>query len=82
MKIRNGNSIRACPSDYMPLRSIYSLEGFNEQSNPGEWGRLSLAVENAKIQLSTQETAVVELTGILLKDNNGREVEVEIPLNP
>lgn len=67
--------------DYKPLRSIYSLEGFNERSNPAEWGRLALAVENAKIELSTQEEAVVVIHSTLCKDSNGKEVEVEIPIN-
>lgn len=67
-------------SDYSPLRRRYSLENFNERNNPNEWGRLRLAVEEAKIALSSRSRDTVKLEGELCRDEQGKPVEIEIPV--
>jgi molecular chaperone DnaK len=65
------------------LKKRYSLATFSE-ANPQytqAWGRLMMACEQAKIRLSTRSQAVVEVDGVLCKDDRGTEVTVEIPLN-
>jgi molecular chaperone DnaK len=64
------------------LSKTYSLNGFSE-NNPeyrSAWGRLMLAIEAAKITLSSKKEAIVEIDGILCKDNSGTPVKVEIPI--
>ena len=68
-----------CP-DYRPLRAKYDLEDLTEGKNPGSWGRLMLAVEEAKIRLSEEERTVLKLDAPLCKDAKGKTVEVEMPL--
>ena len=67
--------------DYEPLRSAYALEDFSEGAHPSEWGRLMLAVEEAKIRLSDEEQTVVSLSVPLCKDTDGRDVGVEMQLS-
>ncbi len=68
--------------DYAPLRSRYALEEFVKK-NPkynNAWRRLMLAIEKAKIELSRKKEAVVFIEGDLCEDENGKPVEVEIPI--
>ena len=44
--------------------------------NSGAWFRLQLAVEQAKIELSETDEAVVHVDGVLCTDDTGREVRV------
>ena len=69
---------RTMDPDYNPLRKQYSLDSFSESRNQGDWGRLMLAVEEAKIVLSKQDEAEVVLSAPLCKDEKGRDVVVEV----
>ena len=65
------------------LSKKYSLKKFSS-TNPEyamAWSKLLLAVENAKIGLTTRETAVVMVDGVLCKDDRGRAVEVDVPVD-
>lgn len=65
------------------LRKQYALAGLSERNKSYQhaWARLALAVEEAKIKLSTQdETRVMLPHGILCLDEAGREVEVSVPV--
>lgn len=64
------------------LKKEYSLAGFAEGNVAYRraWGRLKLAVERAKIALSERAEAVVEVDGVLCRDEKGREVKVRIPV--
>lgn len=64
------------------LRKQYALTSFAEKNsdNRHAWGRLLIACEKAKIQLSTKPEAVVEVDGVLCQDEKGRDVVVEIPI--
>jgi molecular chaperone DnaK len=60
----------------------YSLEGFNE-AHPKygiPWGKLMLAVEAAKIELSKRQHATVEIDGVLCEDDHGKPVTVEVSI--
>ncbi|HNQ87732.1 MAG TPA: Hsp70 family protein [Verrucomicrobiota bacterium] len=64
------------------LKKQYALATFSE-GNPAytqAWGRLMMACEQAKIQLSTRSQAVVEVDGVLCQDDQGKDVLVEIPI--
>jgi molecular chaperone DnaK len=64
------------------LRKEYALGAFAQQ-NPqyrSAWGRLMLAVEQAKIILSDKNEAVIEVHGVLCKDERGKPVKVDIPI--
>jgi molecular chaperone DnaK len=64
------------------LRKKYALAHFSE-GNPQyrqAWGRLMIACEQAKIQLSTKPEATVELDAVLCKDEKGQDVQVEVPV--
>ena len=52
----------------------------NREQYSNEWGRLLLAVEEAKIALSTRRDSVVSLDQPLCRDDRGHEVEVEVPV--
>ncbi|HEY3840462.1 MAG TPA: Hsp70 family protein, partial [Bryobacteraceae bacterium] len=62
------------------LDKQFKLTGFrnNRAQYSNQWGKLLLAVEEAKIQLSTQAEAVVELDEPLCRDDNGKEVAVRV----
>lgn len=75
-----GQLFRRLCADYRPLRSQYKLEDFSAESQPGAWARLMLAVEEAKIRLSTEREAVILLPDPLCNDEAGRPVDVEIPV--
>jgi molecular chaperone DnaK len=62
------------------LNKKYALQSFSETSQPSAWGRLMLAVEEAKIELSRREQAVVNLPDALCKDEAGKDVEVYVPI--
>jgi molecular chaperone DnaK len=65
------------------LKKKYSLNGFAE-NNPeyrSAWGKLLLAIETAKITLSSKKEAIVELDGTLCKDSSGTPVKVEVPIS-
>lgn len=64
------------------LRKKYALAGFTEENKAYApvWGKLLLAVEAAKIELSKKEQSVVEVDGILCKDERGVPVKVEVPI--
>ena len=66
--------------DFCPLRKQFKLDSFTVDSNPQAWGRLTMAVEEAKISLSSRDEAVVEVSGVLCKDEAGRDVKVEVPI--
>lgn len=60
----------------------YALDSF-AKANPkyrSAWERLNLAVEEAKITLSEKEFAVVEVAGVLCRDEEGKDVKVEVPV--
>jgi molecular chaperone DnaK len=64
------------------LKKKYSLNGFSE-NNPeyrSAWGKLMLAIEAAKITLSSKKEAIVELDGTLCKDSRGAPVRVAVPI--
>ncbi len=64
------------------LSKKYSLSNFSG-NNPlykSAWGKLMLAIEEAKITLSEKEKTVIEIDGELCKDEKGAPVYVEIPL--
>ena len=64
------------------LKQKYALDRFHDADptySPA-WGRLLLAVEQAKIELSRREEAVVSIDGGLCKDDRGQAVEVEVPI--
>lgn len=64
------------------LKKQYALSGFQED-NPRyrqAFGRLLLACEEAKLQLSRRPEAVVETDGLLCEDDHGQQVKVEIPV--
>ena len=65
------------------LGKKYSLSEFSESNRAymAAWGRLTLAVEEAKIELSRREEAVVEIDGMLCRDDHGKPVQVEVPIN-
>jgi len=64
------------------LRKTYALQGFSKDNKAYSqaWGKLLIACEDAKIQLSTRREAVVEVDGALCKDERGKDVKVEVPL--
>lgn len=64
------------------LRKQYALEGFTESNRSFRqaWGVLSIACEQAKIQLSTRADAVIQVDNVLCRDERGKEVKVEIPI--
>lgn len=62
------------------LCAQYDLEEFSEKNDRSSWGRLMLAVEQAKIRLSEHAEATVDVTGELCKDRRGRPVKVEVPV--
>jgi len=64
------------------LARRYSLAGFTKSNHRyrNAWNRLKLAVEGAKIRLSSKPETVVTVDGALCKDEAGREVEVEVPV--
>jgi len=66
--------------DYRPLRDQYKLDNFSEKTHRTSWNRLLLACEQAKIELSRKQEAVVELDQPLCLDERGREVMVEVPV--
>jgi molecular chaperone DnaK len=62
------------------LSRQYRLGGFSEH-NPkyrSAWGRLMLAAEEAKIELSRRQETVVEVDGTLCQDERGSDVKVEV----
>jgi molecular chaperone DnaK len=64
------------------LKKQYALGGF-QQDNPKyrqAFGKLLLACELARIQLSNRPEAVAEIDGVLCKDDKGRDVRVGVPL--
>jgi len=64
------------------LAKIYVLNEFSER-NPAyksAWGRLMLAVEQAKMELSKREETIVAIEGVFCDDDRGRSVKVEIPV--
>jgi molecular chaperone DnaK len=64
------------------LRKQYALASF-AQENPkyrSAWGRLMLAVEQAKIELSDKPDAVIGIHGDLCQDEKGVAVKVDIPI--
>lgn len=64
------------------LSKKYSLNGFSENNHEyrSAWGKLMLAIEEAKIILSHKKEAAVEVDGVLCKDNRGTPVKVEVPI--
>lgn len=62
------------------LRKRYRLGGFSEKTHPQDWARLELEVEEAKIRLSKVRETVVTLEGILCRDEQGKPVQVEVPV--
>jgi molecular chaperone DnaK len=64
------------------LGKRYSLARFSPHNKDyaTAWARLMLAVEQAKIVLSKKTEAVVEVDGVLCRDDAGREVKVEVPV--
>jgi molecular chaperone DnaK len=64
------------------LEKVYKLSNFRTQRRKfsNEWGRLLLAVEDAKIRLSTQTEVIVELPEPLCLDENKKEVMVKVPV--
>jgi molecular chaperone DnaK len=64
------------------LKKRYSLERFrpNDPDYGPAWRRLLSVVEQAKIELSTRPESFVQWRGTLCKDDNGREVKVEVPV--
>jgi molecular chaperone DnaK len=64
------------------LGKQYKLLAFRNQRQQfsNEWGRLLLAVEEAKIKLSTQQEALVELLDPLCADDNKNQVKVSVPV--
>ncbi len=64
------------------LEQEYALSGLRVD-NPERAvarGRLMLAVEEAKIRMSRSPSAIVEVDGVLCKDDDGRPVEVHVPV--
>ncbi|HEX4961291.1 MAG TPA: Hsp70 family protein [Thermoanaerobaculia bacterium] len=64
------------------LQKRYALSSFTEQ-NPtytNSWSSLHLACEEAKIQLSDKKEAIIEVVGVLCKDEQGKPVKVEVPI--
>lgn len=72
---------RKLSGDYNPLRKQYALENFSETTNRGAWGKLMLAVERAKIELSRRKEADVQVDGVLCTDERGRPVRVEMMIS-
>ena len=72
---------RGLDPDYHPLRAQYDLEDFSRPTHHSAWGRLLMAVEMAKIELSTRENAVIEVDGVLCVDASGTSVKVEVPIS-
>lgn len=64
------------------LKKEYTLDKFTESNKKYQsvWGNLSIACEQAKIQLSSREQAIVEIDGVLCQDDKGRNVKVEVPI--
>ncbi len=64
------------------LEKQYKLAQFRNDRRKfsTEWGQLLMAVEEAKIKLSTQSQAIVDMGGPLCVDDNGKEVIVQIPV--
>jgi molecular chaperone DnaK len=64
------------------LEERYKLSGFrtNRGKFSNEWGRFLLAVEAAKIKLSGHAESVVELETPLCLDDEGKEIEVKVPV--
>ncbi|MGA3371744.1 MAG: Hsp70 family protein [Terracidiphilus sp.] len=64
------------------LEERYKLTKFRMDRGKfsNEWGRFLLAVEAAKIQLSARAESLVELETPLCVDDQGKEVEVKIPV--
>ncbi len=64
------------------LEQKYKLKKFRALPVEGstEWGRLLLAVEEAKIILSCREESLVKLDTPLCKDDHGKEVELAVPV--
>jgi len=64
------------------LDQRYKLTAFrnNRGKFSNEWGRLLLAVEAAKIELSNHAESVVLLDTPLCRDDQGKEVEVKVPV--
>lgn len=62
------------------LEGRYKLPDFrtNRKKYDNEWGRFLMAVEEAKIELSTQPESVVQLDTPLCQDGQGREVMVKV----
>ena len=61
------------------LKARYKLDDFQENSRKygSSWGRLLLAVENAKIELSTSPEARISVPD-LCRDAGGKDVEVNL----
>jgi|GEM_PF-993782 len=72
---------RKLDPNYSSLRLQYDLDEFSKESHPAEWGRLMLAVEESKIELSSRSETVVEVVGVLCEDARGTAVKVELPLS-
>jgi molecular chaperone DnaK len=64
------------------LGKQYKLSAFRNrrQQFSNEWGRLLLAVEEARIRLLTQQAAFVQLLDPLCRDDNKKEVRVNVPV--
>ncbi len=61
----------------------YALNSFVESNQQYRipYNKLMLAVESAKIDLSTDAQAIVHVEGVLCKDDKGRDVKVEVPVS-
>lgn len=64
------------------LEKKYKLTSFrqNRSKFTNEWGRLLLAVEEAKVRISSQPEAAVELPEPLCLDDQRKEVMVNVPV--
>ena len=64
------------------LKKTYNLDEFAESNNKYRqaWGKLSIACEQAKIQLSARSEAIVEVDGVFCQDDDGKDVKVEVPV--
>ena len=63
------------------LEQTYKLDNFRKLPKESiEWGRLLLAVEEAKIDLSIRTESVIKLDAPLCKDDQKKDVKVNIPI--
>ena len=70
-------------ADYVlaQLEQTYKLDSFRKLSKESiEWGRLLLAVEEAKINLSILDESTVKLEAPLCKDDRNKDIEVNVPI--